>query len=286
MTAEKEKSLVVLTGLSGGGKSVAAATLEDLGYYTIDNLPLVLLDKFVELMLVYENELNKVALVIDSRSKKLSAAVEKIKLLQEKYGAKVVFLHASEDVLIRRYKETRRRHPMGENLSEAIKSEGEKLWAIREYADLSIDTSQMNVHELKKHVEEFFSVSDQSDLIITTQSFGFKYGLPQDSDLVFDVRFMKNPYFVDELREKTGLEEDVSSYVLTDHNAKMFLFKLKDMLEFLVPNYVREGKKFLTISIGCTGGRHRSVAMVEFIAKYLSLKSKIKVNIRHRDINR
>jgi len=283
---ENEKSLVVLTGLSGSGKSVAAATLEDLGFYTIDNLPLRLLDKFVELMVMYENELNKVALVIDSRSKDISAAVEKIKILQEKYAAKVVYLHASDDVLIRRFKETRRKHPMGDNLTEAISSEREKLCPIRDYADLVIDTSTLNVHELKRRVEDFFSTEMQSGLIITVQSFGFKYGLPQDSDLVFDVRFMKNPYFVDELREKTGLEQVVSDYVLSDHNAKQFLFKLKGLLGFLIPNYIREGKKFLTVSIGCTGGRHRSVAIAEFIAGYLDKKAKIKVNIRHRDVNR
>jgi UPF0042 nucleotide-binding protein len=283
---DTEKSLVVLTGLSGGGKSVAAATLEDLGFYTIDNLPLRLLDKFVELMLVYENELNKVALVIDSRSKDISAAVEKIKILQEKYSAKVAYLHASDDVLIRRFKETRRKHPMGDNLTEAIASEKEKLSPIRDYADLVIDTSTLNVHELKRRVEDFFSVEMKTGLIITIQSFGFKYGLPQDSDLVFDVRFMKNPYFVEELREKTGLEQVVSDYVLADHTAKQFLFKLKGLLGFLIPNYIREGKKFLTVSIGCTGGRHRSVAIAEFIAKYLNQKAKIKVNIRHRDVNR
>lgn len=286
MSSEHDKSLIVLTGLSGGGKSVAAATLEDLGYYTIDNLPLRLLDKFVELMLVYENELNKVALVIDSRTKNIDAAIEKIKVLQEKYSAKVVFLHASEDVLVKRYKETRRRHPMGENLPEAIQAEKEKLWPIREYADMSIDTSQLNVHDLKKRLEDFFSVDADSGLVITVQSFGFKYGLPLDSDLVFDVRFMKNPFFIEELREKTGLDDQVRDYVLSDTNAELFLMHTKEMLGFLIPNFIREGKKYLTISIGCTGGKHRSVALTEDIAKYLAESSKNKVNIRHRDINR
>ncbi len=286
MSSEHDKSLIVLTGLSGGGKSVAAATLEDLGYYTIDNLPLRLLDKFVELMLVYENELNKVALVIDSRTKNIDAAIEKIKVLQEKYSAKVVFLHASEDVLVKRYKETRRRHPMGENLPEAIQAEKEKLWPIREYADMSIDTSQLNVHDLKKRLEDFFDVDAASGLVITIQSFGFKYGLPLDSDLVFDVRFMKNPFFVDGLRDKTGLDDQVRDYVLSDTNAELFLMHTKEMLGFLIPNYIREGKKYLTISIGCTGGKHRSVALTEDISKYLAESSKNKVNIRHRDINR
>lgn len=286
MSISHAKSLVVLSGLSGGGKSVAADTLEDLGYYTVDNLPLRLLDKFVELMLVYENELTKFALVIDSRSKNIDEAVVKIKVLKDKYNAKVIFLHASDAILVRRFKETRRKHPMGDNLTEAIQTEIEKLSPIREYADLSIDTSNMTVHELKHSVEEFFSVDDESDMVITVQSFGFKYGLPQDSDLVFDVRFLRNPYFVESMRALTGQNSDVSDYVMTDHNTKLFLKKLKEMLGFLIPNYIREGKKFLTVSIGCTGGKHRSVAIVEFMAKYLSLKSKVKVNIRHRDMNR
>jgi UPF0042 nucleotide-binding protein len=286
MAKSYEKSLVVLTGLSGGGKSVAASTLEDLGYYTIDNLPLGLLDKLVELMLDFETELHKVALVIDTRSKDVDAALEKIKLLKEKYDAKIVFLHATDDVLVRRFKETRRKHPMGENLTEAIRDEKEVFWPVREFSDVAIDTSSLNVHELRRRIEDFFAEDHISDMVITVQSFGFKYGLPQDSDLVFDVRFLKNPYFVEALREQTGRDPDVSEYVLTEQTAKMFLKKLKEMLGFLVPNYIREGKKFLSVSIGCTGGRHRSVAIVEFIAKYLEKKTNHKVNIRHRDIDR
>lgn len=280
------KSLVVLTGLSGAGKSVAASTMEDLGYYTIDNLPLMLFDKLTELMLNFENDLHKVALVIDSRSRDIDHVLEKILLLREKYGAKIVFIHASEDILLKRYKETRRRHPMGGSLPESIKKETELLWPVREYADLSIDTSQMNVHQLKKRLEEAFAEGDETDMMITIQSFGFKYGLPLDSDLVFDVRFIKNPYFVDDLRDMTGLDREVRDYVFSDPAAKKFLKKLKEMLGFLIPNYIREGKKFLTVSIGCTGGRHRSVANAEFIAEYLDKKTNHKVNIRHRDKDR
>jgi len=280
------KSLIVLTGLSGGGKSVAASTLEDLGYYTIDNLPLALLDKLVELMLDFETGLHKVALVIDSRSKDIDSAVDKIALLKDKYDAKVVFLHATEDVLVRRFKETRRKHPMGENLTDAIRHERDMLQPIREQADLSIDSSTLNVHELRRRLEDFFSEDNISDMVITIQSFGFKYGLPQDSDLVFDVRFIRNPYFVESLREKTGKQSEVSEYVLSDQTTKGFLKNLKEMLGFLIPNYIREGKKFLSVSIGCTGGRHRSVAITEFITEYLEKKSNHKVNIRHRDIDR
>ncbi|ADD68085.1 conserved hypothetical protein [Denitrovibrio acetiphilus DSM 12809] len=281
-----DKSLVVLTGLSGGGKSVAASTMEDMGYYTIDNLPLKLLDKLVELMLGFDNDLHKVALVIDARSKDIALVCEKINLLKEKYNAKIVFIHAGDDVLLKRYKETRRKHPMGETLVEAIASEREMLWPVRELADLAIDTSQLNVHQLKSRLEDAFSEGNDNGMIITVQSFGFKYGLPQDSDLVFDVRFLKNPFFVDELRSQTGLDTQVREYVFSDLAAKKFLKHLKEMLGFLIPKYLREGKKFLTVSIGCTGGRHRSVANVEFIAEYLEKKTSHKVNIRHRDIDR
>lgn len=267
-----DKSLVVLTGLSGGGKSVAASTMEDMGYYTIDNLPLKLLDKLVELMLGFDNDLHKVALVIDARSKDIALVCEKINLLKEKYNAKIVFIHAGDDVLLKRYKETRRKHPMGETLVEAIASEREMLWPVRELADLAIDTSQLNVHQLKSRLEDAFSEGNDNGMIITVQSFGFKYGLPQDSDLVFDVRFLKNPFFVDELRSQTGLDTQVREYVFSDLAAKKFLKHLKEMLGFLIPKYLREGKKFLTVSIGCTGGRHRSVANVEFIAEYLEKK--------------
>jgi len=280
------KSLVVLTGLSGAGKSIAASTMEDLGYYTIDNLPLMLFDKLVELMVNFENDLHKVALVIDSRSKNIDSVLEKIALLKEKYEAKIVFIHASEDVILKRYKETRRKHPMGEDLMDAILAEREMLWPVREQADLAIDTSQLNVHQLKARIEDAFSEGADSDMIITIQSFGFKYGLPQDSDLVFDVRFLKNPYFVEGLRGMTGIDSEVRDYVFSDNAAKKFLKKLKDLLGFLIPNYIREGKKFLTVSIGCTGGKHRSVANVEFVAGYLEKKTTHKVNIRHRDIDR
>jgi len=281
-----DKSLVVLTGLSGAGKSVAASTIEDLGYYTIDNLPLKLLDKLVDIMIRFDNELHNVALVIDSRSKDIEVMYDKLITLKEKYGAKIVFIYADEDVLLQRYKETRRKHPMGDNLMEAITHESNVLLPVREISDLAIDTSKLNVHQLKARLEEAFAEGDNNAMVITVQSFGFKYGLPLDSDLVFDVRFLKNPYFNEDLRDMTGKDKEVREYVFSDPAAKKFLKQLKEMLGFLVPNYIREGKKFLTVSIGCTGGRHRSVANVEFIAKYLENKTHHKVNIRHRDLDR
>lgn len=281
-----KRSLVVLTGLSGAGKSNAASTLEDLGYYTIDNLPLMLFDKLVELMHTFDNDLHKVALVIDSRSKDIDKFLTQMTLMKEKYDAKIVFIHASDDVILKRYKETRRKHPMGEDLIDSIAKEREIMWPVREKSDLAIDTSQLNVHQLKSRLEEAFSGDNSSEMVITVQSFGFKYGLPLDSDLVFDVRFLKNPFFVEELRYLNGKDGSVRDYVFSDASAKRFLKKLKELLGFLIPNYIREGKKFLTVSIGCTGGRHRSVANVEFIGEYLEKKTTHKVNIRHRDIDR
>ncbi|WP_022849758.1 RNase adapter RapZ [Limisalsivibrio acetivorans] len=279
-------SLVVLTGLSGAGKSIAANVLEDLGYYTIDNLPLVLLEKFVEVVFDLNMEVSKVALIIDSRSRDSARAYEIIRMLKKSYNAKVIFMYADDEILIRRYKETRRTHPLGENLVDAIREERENLKEIRDISDLTIDTSQTNVHEFAKYLEEYFRDAEGPSLNITVQSFGFKYGVPLDSDLLFDVRFLKNPHFVDELRDFTGKDKRVADYVLLDSKTKKFLQKLKGMLNFLIPNYIDEGKRFLTISIGCTGGRHRSVAIVEFISKYLNKKTNFKVITKHRDMDR
>jgi len=282
----KNISLVVVTGLSGAGKSVAAGVLEDLGYYIIDNLPLVLLERFVEMIFDFNMEVNKVALVIDSRSGDLDKAFEMITFLQERYYAEVIFLSATDEALIKRYKETRRTHPLGNNITDAIQTEREKFDRIQDSADLVIDTTHSNVHEFREKMEEYFKDAKTYMLSLTVQSFGFKHGLPVDSDLVFDVRFLKNPHFVDELREKTGQQQEVSDYVFSDPNAKEFLKKLKSMLSFLIPNYIKEGKRFLTISIGCTGGRHRSVAITEFIHDYLSKKTDLNVIKKHRDLSR
>jgi UPF0042 nucleotide-binding protein len=279
-------SLVVLTGLSGAGKSRAADVLEDLGYYTVDNFPPQLLEKFLELIFNFNMEVSKVALVIDVRSRNNQKALEVISFLKNEHNAKVLFIEADDATLIKRYKETRRTHPLGSNLVDAIKSERESLKDIREESDIVIDTSQKTVHELARQVESYFVDDDPSQLNVTVQSFGFKYGVPVDSDLLFDVRFLKNPHFEDELRNKTGLESEVQDYVFSDGKTAEFLEKLKDMLNFLIPNYIDEGKRFLTLSIGCTGGKHRSVAIVENVSKYLSENTKFKVIKKHRDIDR
>ncbi|ADR19334.1 RNase adapter RapZ [Calditerrivibrio nitroreducens] len=278
--------LIVLTGYSGAGKSTASKALEDLGYYTVDNMPLSLVEKFVQVVFDYNSEIQKIALVIDARSKDIPKITEVVKFLKSKYYAEVIFLDATEDILVRRYKETRRKHPLGDNLLDSIRLEKKLMEEIKELADIIIDTSSMTVHDLTKLFDEKFREMDSSKMSITIQSFGFKYGIPQDSDMVIDVRFLKNPHFVDELRGKTGLEKDVYDYVFSDERCKLFLKKLKALLEFLIPNYVKEGKKFFTLSIGCTGGKHRSVALTQFIGEYLKKRYDNKVYIKHRDIER
>lgn len=281
----QDLSLVVLTGYSGAGKSTAANALEDLGYYTIDNLPLLIIDKFVQVMLDFNVEIPKVALVIDIRSKDIQKTEEIISLLKSKHSADIIFLEASDETLIKRYKETRRTHPLGGDLIEAIKKEKVSMENIKEMADFVIDTSNMTVHELVRSIEEYFKDAS-SAMYITVQSFGFKYGIPTESDLVFDVRFLKNPHFEEGLRAKTGLDDDVYNFVFSDKRMKEFLRKLKSFLSFLLPNYMKEGKKFLTLSFGCTGGRHRSVAIAKFIGDYIFKKTSQRVYIKHRDINR
>jgi UPF0042 nucleotide-binding protein len=279
-------SVVVITGLSGAGKSVAANSLEDLGYYTIDNLPLVIIEKFIQIIFDFNVEINKVALVIDSRSKDFDKINEVIKLLKEKYYAEILFLTSDEQTIINRYKETRRKHPLGDDLVEAIRGEKESMVPIQEISDIVLDTSGYNVHDLSAAVEGYFKDTSVSSIYITVQSFGFKYGVPTESDLVLDVRFLKNPHFSEALRDYTGLDDKVKNYIFQDKRTKQLFKKLKPLFDFLVPNYVCEGKKFLTISIGCTGGKHRSVAIAEEIGKYLRKKSKNNVYLKHRDIDR
>ncbi len=279
-------SLVVLTGLSGSGKSVAVKTLEDLGYYTIDNIPLLLADKLMDIIFDFNVEVSKLALVIDSRSKDYKKAYEFIKQLKDKYSADVLFLEAKDEEIIKRYKETRRKHPLGEFLPEAIADEKEYLKDIKEISDFIIDTTGMNVHQLGKEVEKYFKEPGFTNLYITVQSFGFKYGLPTDSDMLLDVRFLKNPYFVEDLKYLNGLDDRIKDYVFSDKRARIFLTKLKNILLFLIPNYINEGKKLFTLSIGCTGGKHRSVVLAEYIGKYIEKKYDKKVNIKHRDIDR
>ena len=279
-------SLVVVTGMSGAGKSTASKALEDLGYYTIDNMPLSVIERFVKNY--YDGDVrnsSRLALVIDIRSGDSKEAYKIIGKLQVDYKAQVIFLTADENVLIRRYKESRRKHPLAKDISESVKTEAELLKEIKSISDIVIDTSAMNVHQLTGELNGFFN-ENVSDILVTVNSFGFKHGAPVDSDLLFDVRFLKNPYFVEEMRDRTGLEQDVQDYVMSDAIYETFLEKLKDMLDFLIPQYRREGKRFLVISFGCTGGRHRSVTVAENIARHIAGMEGVTVQTRHRDIDK
>lgn len=278
-------SLVIVTGISGAGKSTAAKVLEDLGYFTIDNLPLSIVDKFLHISFEFSKEVSKIALVIDSRSRDSNRAFRTISFLKRRYAAKVLYIEANLDVLVKRYKETRRVHPMGANIEEAIQKEVAFLREIKGISDLILDTSGMNVHELSSRVRDYFQ-SEENSLIVTVQSFGFKHGLPATSDLVFDVRFLRNPHFDLMLKPKTGIDKDVQEYIQEDNRTAVFIDKLKDMMQFLLPQYVAEGKQYLTVSIGCTGGRHRSVFIAETLAAFIQECGCCQVVLRHRDIER
>jgi len=282
---------VILTGMSGAGKSTALKMMEDIGFYCVDNLPIPLLEKFVELSELQNAELEKVALGIDARN---GQALEEIKEVLDRIEAKgadfeILFLDSEDSVLVKRYKETRRSHPLAPNerVDKGIALERERLAFLKQRADYILDTSQLLTRELKAEIEKIFLKNqDYKNLFITVLSFGFKYGIPVDSDLVFDVRFLPNPYYVEGLRAKTGNDTEIQEYVLQFKEAHIFLDKLNDMIEFLIPNYIAEGKNQLVISIGCTGGKHRSVTLANELYKRLSGKTEYGLKIEHRDINK
>lgn len=279
-------SIAVITGLSGAGKSTASKAMEDLGYYTIDNMPIPLLNKFVEIILDLEVNTTKIALIIDARIKDADTAYEIIKLLKQKYHAKVLFLESSPDTLINRFKENRRLHPLGAEIPEAIDREVALLKDIKSIADVTVDTTRLSVHELSAQIKEYFQDNADGGLVVNIMSFGFKHGIPIDSDMVFDVRFMKNPYFVTDLRNKTGLDSEVEEYVFAQQESVEFMKKLTDMVFFLIPLYIREGKKYLKISIGCTGGHHRSVAVASILAEKVRQLDNVSVLFKNRDLER
>ena len=282
---------VILTGLSGAGKSTALKMMEDIGFYCVDNLPIPLLEKFVELSELQNAELEKVALGIDARS---GQALEEIKEVLDRIESKgadfdILFLDSEDRVLVKRYKETRRSHPLAPNerVDKGIALERERLAFLKQRADYILDTSQLLTRELKAEIEKILLKNqDYKNLFITVLSFGFKYGIPVDSDLVFDVRFLPNPYYVEGLRAKTGNDVEIQEYVLQFKEAHVFLDKLNDMIEFLIPNYIAEGKNQLVISIGCTGGKHRSVTLANELYKRLSGKTEYGLKIEHRDIGK
>lgn len=275
--------------MSGAGKSTALKFLEDLGYFCADNLPLPLVEKFAELSATTENEYNKVALGVDVRSGIDIAGLQNVleRLTMKGINYEILYLDSSDPVLLKRYKETRRSHPLARDgrIDEGIRRERKALEFLRVQADFIIDTSTMLTRELRAEMEKIFVKSlEYRNIYITILSFGFKYGIPVDSDLVFDVRFLPNPYYVDELKHKTGKDQEVQDYVMKAEAAHQFLDKLVDMVEFLLPNYVMEGKNQLVIGIGCTGGKHRSVTMAEHLYQHLSRHSEYGLKLAHRDI--
>ncbi len=276
----------MVTGISGAGKSQAIKCLEDFGFFCVDNLPAPLLSQFADLMLQSGVPMRKVALGIDVREGKFFKRLSNdLRLFREKgIDTWILYLDASDAALLRRFSETRRRHPLGKGIAEGIKLERASLREIRSQADVIVDSSSLTLSELKEIVASSLPTAVQRVLHLTVVSFGFKYGIPVDSDIVFDVRFLPNPNYVDSLHDKTGLSREVQHYVLKKKNGQRFLKKFQSLLEDCLPQFVKEGKSHLTIAIGCTGGRHRSVTFAESIAEFLRKKS-YPVTVRHRDLD-
>jgi UPF0042 nucleotide-binding protein len=280
----------IVTGMSGAGKSAVLRMLEDIGYFCVDNLPPALIGKFAEICFSPDSGINKVALGIDIRGGNLFAELfTEIELLEKKGdNVNIIFLDASDETLIKRFKETRRKHPLLEEgrIQDGIKKEREVLKEAKNRARYIIDTSNLLIRDLKSEIMKIFLEGKKyENLIITVMSFGFKYGIPSDSDLVFDVRFIPNPYYIKELKAKTGNDKAIQDYVMKWDVSREFIDKLDDMINFLIPNYIHEGKNQLVISIGCTGGKHRSVTLANILYNKL-LQEDYSVNLHHRDISK
>ena len=280
---------VIVTGMSGSGKRTAMKMLEDVGFYCVDNLPVALIEKFVELIAMPNSEVNKVALGIDVRVDQSFNGVCRIleKLKENGYIFEILFLEASDAVLLKRYKETRRLHPLSPEgrVEEGIHKERETLREIRQKADYIIDTSNLLTRELKEEIDSIFIHNKEyNSLIVSILSFGFKNGIPADADLVFDVRFLPNPFYIDELKHKTGNDKEVQDYVMEFPEASEYKKKLVDMLDFLIPNYVKEGKHQLVVGIGCTGGKHRSVTLANELYAKMKDHGTYGTKLYHRDV--
>jgi len=277
--------LVIITGMSGSGKASVLKAFEDLGYYCVDNLPVGLIPRFAELA-GQSAEIERTALVVDVREgRQLEELPAIIKSVKRIIPTRMLFLEASDAVLQRRYSETRRPHPLGTNapVKTSLTAERRRLRAIRAHADLVIDTSKFNVHELRAHINELFQKKEKGrNILVSCVSFGFRHGVPDDADLVFDVRFLPNPHFVPEFRPLTGRDPKVVKYIRSFPQTLEFIQRISDLLVYLLPHYIHEGKSYLTIAFGCTGGQHRSVMIAEDVAKHLK-KAGYRVKVAHRD---
>ncbi len=283
--------LLILSGMSGAGKSTAFKMLEDIGYYCIDNLPVPLLRHMVDLLELSGNAEHRIVVGIDVRNGEslgqLQDMLEELKSNGRRYS--ILFLDAEDDVLVKRFKETRRNHPLSgqESIKAGILQERQTIGFLKEQADYIIDTSHLLTRELNEELQKIFvDEQDFKSLFVTVMSFGFKYGIPEDADLVFDVRFLPNPYYNPELRPKTGNDAVIQSYVMSDGTGEVFVNKMDDLLQFLIPNYIKEGKNQLVIAIGCTGGKHRSVTMANKIYECLLRNDTIGLKVEHRDIDK
>jgi RNase adapter protein RapZ len=287
-TRHDSRQLVILTGLSGSGKSTVLHAFEDMGFYCVDNLPIELIPIFAELHAAGEGDFARAALLVDARE---GAQLEKLppllKHLKKDHPITLVFIEADEDALLRRYSETRRPHPLGKNISvrESLLHERALMEPIRKLADVVIETTQFNVHELRHFVTERFKNPDKRPMLVSVVSFGYRYGVPSDADLVLDVRFLPNPHFVPRLRPFTGKDPKVRKYIRSFPQTGEFLRRIEGLLTYLIPHYIREGKSYLTIAFGCTGGKHRSVMLAESVQKSLA-KRGFSAKVVHRDIEK
>ena len=277
--------IVILTGLSGSGKTVALRTLEDSGFFCVDNLPIALIGSFASII-SRNREIRKIGIGIDIREKgSLSEINVVLKTLRKKYQTQVLFLEAEKDVLVRRFRETRRPHPLEGNIDEAIHIEKERLAPLKEVADRVVDTSSFTPHQLRQLITSLYGLqAGRKAMTVVLISFGFKFGAPQNVDLLFDVRFLPNPNFVPELKPLRGTDKQVSDYVLKNSVTKKYVKKIQEFIDFLIPYYIKEGRSYLTIGVGCTGGNHRSPAIAENLQSHLK-RHPIDLSVVHRDLN-
>ncbi len=285
----RELRIIIISGLSGSGKSTALKTLEDLGFFCVDNLPVLLLPKFIELCQGSIHDVSKIGLVMDVREREFLMEYPRMLglLKAEGYHIELIFLECSDELLIQRFSETRRQHPLSDegSVAEGIQAEREKLGELKALADKIIDTSELTVHQLRMLLEDYFQQLATRSMHITFMSFGFKYGVPHDIDMLFDVRFLPNPYFVSELKDLEGTDRRVADYVLRSAETRVYVQKLQDFISFQIPLFEREGKTYLTIAIGCTGGRHRSVVIADYLQQ-LFPRETYDVYINHRDLKK